>query len=165
MLFRPNFFNTFRINFVMKTPELRQRNKPIATGAERLLKPAITFMLLFLLIGGAASGQRKKRSDPCVNALTQFAMNQCAGKAYRAADATMNQVYRKLVSMLDEEEEKAQLKEAQTAWLKYRDTNCEYVADQYKGGSIRPLIEASCLEDMTKRRTTELKTQIKDRNL
>lgn len=66
--------------------------------------------------------------------------------------------------MLDEEE-KAQLKEAQTAWLKYRDKNCEFVGDQYKGGSIRPLIQASRLADMTKKRTTELKTQIKDRNL
>jgi uncharacterized protein YecT (DUF1311 family) len=91
-------------------------------------------------------------------------MNQCAGKAFRAADATMNQVYRRLVLMLDEDE-KAQLKEAQTAWLKYRDTNCEFVADQYKGGSIRPLIKATCLGDMTKRRTTELKTQIKERTL
>lgn len=76
----------------------------------------------------------------------------------------MNQVYRKLVLMLDEDE-KAQLKEAQTAWLKYRDASCEFVADQYKGGSIRPLIEATCLGDMTKRRTTELKTQIKERTL
>lgn len=91
-------------------------------------------------------------------------MNQCAGKAFRSADATMNQVYRKFVSTLNEDE-KAQLKEAQLAWLKYRDTNCEFVADQYKGGSIRPLIEATCLGDMTKSRTTELKAQIKERNL
>jgi len=128
------------------------------------LKLAITFLLLLLLAGGAVSGQRKKRSDPCAHPLTQFDMNQCAGKAYRAADATMNQVYRKLVALLDEEE-KAQLKEAQTAWLKYRDTNCDFAGDQFKGGSMRPLIQASCLGDMTKRRTTELRTQIKDRNL
>ena len=143
---------------------LRQRNEPNANGAERLLKLAITFLLLFVIASGAASGQRKKKSDPCATPLTQFDMNQCAGKAFRAADATMNQVYRKLVSILDEEE-KPQLKEAHTAWLKYRDTNCEFVADQYKGGSIRPLIQATCLGDMTKRRTTELRTQIKERNL
>lgn len=128
------------------------------------MKPVVTFLLLFVLTVGAASGQRKKTSDPCANPVTQFEMNQCAGKAYRAADASMNQVYRKLVSMLDEEEQ-AQLKEAQLAWLKYRDMNCEFVADQYKGGSIRPLIQASCLKDLTKNRTTQLKTQIKDRTL
>ena len=128
------------------------------------MRTAITFLLLLLLLCGAASGQRKKKNDPCANPLSQFEMNQCAGKAFRSADATMNQVYRKLVSTLNEDE-KAQLKEAQLAWLKYRDTNCEFVADQYKGGSIRPLIEATCLGDMTKSRTTELKAQIKERNL
>ncbi len=91
-------------------------------------------------------------------------MNICAGKAFEAADAVLNQVYQKLMSMLDDTE-KAQLKEAETAWLKYRDTNCEFVADQFKGGSMRPMIAAGCLADMTKKRTTELRTQIKERNL
>ena len=90
-------------------------------------------------------------------------MNICAGREYKAADVELNQVYRQLVSMLDDEE-KPQLKEAQTAWLKYRDTNCEFVADQYKGGSIRPMIHGLCLAEMTRNRTTELKSQIKDRN-
>ena len=125
---------------------------------------AIAILLSFVLAGASASAQRKARGDPCANPVTQLEMNQCAGKKFRAADATLNQVYRKLVAMLDEEEI-AQLKEAQTAWLKYRDTNCEFVADQYKGGSIRPLIQATCLGDMTNRRTAELKTQIKERNL
>ena len=128
------------------------------------MKLAIIFLLLFVTSSGPTSGQRNKKGDPCANPLTQFDMNQCAGKAHRAADVTMNQIYRKLVSMLDEEE-KAQLKEAQSAWLKYRDTNCDFVADQYQGGSIRPLIQATCLGDMTKKRSIELKAQIKERNL
>ena len=126
-------------------------------------KPAITFLLLFVLASGAASGQRKKKSDPCANPLTQFDMTQCAGKAFRAADDALNQVYRKLVALLDEEE-KPQLKEAQTAWLKYRDTNCDFVADQFKGGTMRPMVNALCLADVTKNRTAELRTQIKERN-
>jgi len=91
-------------------------------------------------------------------------MNQCAGQEYQAADAVLNQVYSRLVAKLDNDE-KAQLKEAQTAWLKYRDANCELVADQFKGGTIRPMIHANCLADMTRKRTIELRTQIKDRNL
>jgi uncharacterized protein YecT (DUF1311 family) len=42
-------------------------------------------------------------------------------------------VYQQLVAMLDAEE-KTQLKEVQTAWIKYRDANCDFVGDQYKGG-------------------------------
>jgi uncharacterized protein YecT (DUF1311 family) len=38
------------------------------------------------------------------------------------------------------------------------------VADQYKGGTMRPMIYAGCLEDVTKKRTTELKTQIEERS-
>ena len=90
-------------------------------------------------------------------------MTQCAAEAYKAADASLNQVYKQLVAKLDADE-KAQLKEAQTAWLKYRDTNCVFVADQYKGGTMRPMIYANCLEDVTSKRTAELKTQIEDRS-
>ena len=90
-------------------------------------------------------------------------MNDCAGKEYQAADAALNQVYRKLVAMLDDEET-SELKVAQNAWLKYRDANCEFVADQYKGGTIRPMIHANCLADVTRNRTTELRAQIKDRS-
>ena len=126
------------------------------------MKLAIVFMLLFVLAGANAFGQHKK-PDPCANAQTQAEMNDCAGRAYKVADATLNQVYGKLIAMLDSEE-KAQLKDAQNAWLKYRDANCEFVADQYKGGSMRPMIQGYCLADMTKHRTTELRDQIKDRN-
>jgi len=91
-------------------------------------------------------------------------MNQCAGKDYKTADAALNQVYQRLVTMLDDEE-RAQLKEAQTAWIKYRDLNCDFVGDQFKGGTMRPTVYANCLADMTRKRTTELRTQIKERNL
>jgi uncharacterized protein YecT (DUF1311 family) len=123
-------------------------------------------MFLILLLAGSAnvSGQRKKKTGPCANPQTQFEMNQCAGKEYQAADAVLNQVYQKLVAMLDDEQ-KAQLKEAENAWLKYRDAHCDFVADQFKGGSMRPMIAAMCLADVTKNRTTELRAQIKDRNL
>jgi len=118
--------------------------------------------LLVVLIGVnvSVSGQKTK---PCADAQTQADMNICWGNEYKKADAKLNQAYQQLAAMLDDEE-KAQLKNAENAWLKYRDTNCEFVADQYKGGSIRPMIAAICLADVTSNRTTELKNQIKDRN-
>ncbi len=126
------------------------------------MKLAMVFMLLSLLAGAFAFGQGKK-TDPCASASTQFDLNECWGKEYKAADTTLNQVYRQLVSKLDDEG-KAQLKEVESAWLKYRDANCGFVADQYKGGTIRPMIDAMCLADMTKNRTAELRNQIKDRD-
>jgi uncharacterized protein YecT (DUF1311 family) len=123
-----------------------------------------TLTIAILLVAGiSVAGQKRKPPDPCANPQTQAEMTQCAGKAYKAADAVLNQVYPKLVAMLDDEE-KAQLKTAQEAWLKYRDANCEFVADQFKGGTMRPMMYALCLEDVTKKRTSELREQIKDRN-
>jgi uncharacterized protein YecT (DUF1311 family) len=119
-------------------------------------------LLVFLLAAGSAFGQETKKV-PCSDASTQTEMNICAGKEYRAADATLNKVYQQLVAMLDVEE-RAQLKGAQTAWIKYRDAHCEFVGDQYKGGTIRPTIQGLCLADVTQNRTVELRDQIKERS-
>jgi uncharacterized protein YecT (DUF1311 family) len=118
-------------------------------------------MLLFA--STSIDAQKPKKTGPCADPQTQTEMTQCAAEAYKAADAVLNQVYKQLVAKL-ETEEKAQLKEAQTAWLKYRDTNGDFVADQYKGGTMRPMIYANCLEDVTSKRTAELRTQIEDRS-
>ena len=127
------------------------------------MKFLIAINLLVLIMSVAAHAQGIAKNEPCADAQSQAEMNICWGKEYKAADATLNQVYRQLLAKLDDEQ-KAQLKNAQTAWLKYRDANCEFVADQYKGGSMRPMIAAICLADVTQNRSTELKNQIKDRD-
>ena len=126
------------------------------------MKSTIFLALAFLLAAGSALGQGTKKA-PCSDANTQAEMNICAGKEYKTADAALNRVYQQLVAMLDSAE-KDQLKEAQTAWIKYRDANCDFVGDQYKGGSIRPTIYGLCLADVTRNRTAELRNQIKDRS-
>ncbi len=96
------------------------------------IKRPIILILALLLSSISIAGQKPK-DDPCPNAQSQLEMNQCAGNAYKAADGELNQVYRKLVAMLDAED-KVQLKVAQTAWLKYRDANCEFVGDHVQRG-------------------------------
>lgn len=128
------------------------------------MKLAILLSLLLLASSGHTVAPGKKNQEPCAKAESQAEMTICWGKEYKAADATLNQAYRQLIAKLNDEE-KAQLKEVQIAWLKYRDANCGFVADQYKGGSMRPMIAAICLADMTRNRTIELKIQIKDRDL
>ena len=127
------------------------------------MKLAIIFLILLAPVGALTFGQGQKKSEPCADAQTQADMNICWGKEYKAADATLNQVYGQLMRKLDEAD-KTQLKQVEAAWLKYRDANCEFVGDQYKGGSMRPMIVAMCLADMTGNRTVELRNQIKDRD-
>lgn len=93
--------------------------------------------------------------------MTQFEMNQCAHRQYEAADAELNKAYNQLAGKL-EADGKARLKEAELAWIKYRDTNCDYESSLYAGGTMRPMIESYCLERMTKARTLELREQSKE---
>src|ERR1041384_7648352 len=125
-----------------------------------MLLAAVTLTLL-LSVATCPGEQQKK--DPCADAQSQAEMNMCWGKEYKAADAKLNKTYQDLMSKLDESE-KVQLKNAQLAWLKYRDANCEFVADQYKGGTMRPMIAAICLADVTDNRTKELTAQMKERD-
>jgi uncharacterized protein YecT (DUF1311 family) len=122
----------------------------------------ITISILVVLVLAVAILAQDQKKDPCANAQSQAEMTMCWGKEYKATDAKLNKTYQDFMSKLDESE-KVQLKSAQQAWLKYRDLNCEFVADQYKGGTMRPMIEAMCLADVTNARVNELKSQIKDR--
>lgn len=136
----------------------------IRFGAYPRLKTAIVLLSLLMLTGISTTGQKRKKTGACADPQSQSEMNQCAAQEYKAADAVLNQVYQRLVAKLDENE-RAQLKEVEAAWLKYRDANCEFVADQFKGGTMRPMIYGYCLADVTRKRTIELKNQIKERSL
>ncbi len=127
------------------------------------MKLASAVLTLLLVTGLYCFAQDQKKPEPCADAQTQAEMTMCWGKEYKAADARLNEAYRQFAAKLDEAE-KVQLKNVQLAWLKYRDANCDFVADQYKGGTMRPMIAAICLADVTNNRTTELKAQMKDRD-
>ena len=126
------------------------------------MKVFVSLLSALILLSVPIAAQKQK-PKPCEDAQTQADMNICWGNEYKKADAALNKSYQQLAGMLNDDE-KVQLKAAENAWLKYRDANCEFVGDQYKGGSIRPMIVAICLADVTSNRTTEIKNQIKDMN-
>jgi len=115
-------------------------------------------MLLFVIVAG---GHQKHKRDPCVDGETTVDMKMCTLKKYNQADDERNKVYRQLMSRLDDEGHKASLKTAQLAWLKYRDSNCDFESYLNRGGSIYSVIVGDCMTVMTNSRTKELKEQIK----
>lgn len=125
------------------------------------MKLIVAALIAFALMTLPIAGQKQK-PQPCEAAQTQADMNICWGNEYKKADAQLNKTYQELAALLDVED-KTELKTAENAWIKYRDAHCGFVADQYRGGSMRPMIEAMCMADVTTNRTTELKNQIKDR--
>jgi uncharacterized protein YecT (DUF1311 family) len=138
----------------------RLSNTCARSREDESMKFFVSLLIVAIALSISVSGQKTK---PCATTQTQAEMNICWGNEYKKADAKLNQTYQQLAAMLDDEQ-KTQLKNAENAWIKYKDADCEFAADQYKGGSIRPMIAAICLADVTNNRTTELKNQIKDRN-
>jgi len=96
-------------------------------------------------------------------------LNACAFEAFQATDKQLNLLYKKRMAQLEAHEKEVpgefkpiiqKLKFAQTAWLKFRDADCDYEAFQYEGGSIQPLIESSCMEAKTKQRIEDIKQML-----
>lgn len=96
----------------------------------------------------------------CNNPQTQTAINECTTLSYQKADKKLNQVYQQLLPTL-ERSRKQKLIAAQLAWLKFRDTNCDFERSRYEGGSIAPSIYFGCLENTTKLRTQQLQEYLK----
>jgi uncharacterized protein YecT (DUF1311 family) len=109
-------------------------------------------------VGAGAKAQKQRQVHPCEGMGSQAEASGCAYREYKAADAELNRVYGQLAGVLDEED-KASLKESELAWIKYRDSTCIFESSQYKGGTMRGMIESFCLARVTKARTADLKDQ------
>ena len=97
----------------------------------------------------------------CDGDLTQTELNICSAKEYKDADKVLNQTYNSYLSKLNAKEKK-QFKAVQLNWIKYKESDCKYLASGYEGGSIQPLVINSCLTDKTKIRTEELKMYLEE---
>ncbi|MCC6926501.1 MAG: DUF1311 domain-containing protein [Novosphingobium sp.] len=95
-------------------------------------------------------------------------MNVCSFQDYQAADKALNAAWKAAQQFAQQADRDspparkadsavAQLLAAQRAWIAYRDAHCLALADQYRGGSIRPLIKNTCMTDLTKTRTAQLR--------
>jgi uncharacterized protein YecT (DUF1311 family) len=110
----------------------------------------------------APDGLRDEADEgPCPEAMTQHAMNQCAAAEFRKADAELNKVYQRLMREAGAAE-KAKLRAAQLAWIKFRDSHCDYESFGNKGGSIYPMVYSFCLAKLTRGRTEQFKEIIKE---
>ncbi len=97
-------------------------------------------------------------ADPCASAMTQTAMNQCAGASHARADAAMNRQWQVAYARAKRggAAYAATVLVAQRAWLKFRDAECKAEGDKYQGGSMQPLAVQNCLASVTEARTRQL---------
>jgi uncharacterized protein YecT (DUF1311 family) len=108
----------------------------------------------------------------CENPQAQQEMNYCAAQDFERADAELNAEYRRAIAAAqatDREEatyrvegdnrpgEEATLREAQRAWVAFRDAHCRLEGYEARGGSMEPMLYSGCLATLTRARTTELR--------
>lgn len=103
-----------------------------------------------------AAGAAVAQEVDCGAAVTQQDMNFCAAEEYRAADADLNAVWRRTVTWAEGAGLEEDLRAAQRAWIAFRDAACGVEAAVYAGGSMAPLVKATCLTRLTRARTADL---------
>ena len=109
----------------------------------------------------ATSPDKVDAEDPCPEARNQFELNVCAARARDKADAELNKVYRELMKDTGTTE-RAKLRAAQLAWIKFRDAHCDYESVGNKGGSIYPMVVSFCLAKITDTRTKQLQEILRE---
>lgn len=87
--------------------------------------------------------------------LTQSQLNQAASQHFGTSDYMLNKAYAQLMGVLSEER-KEKLKTSQRTWIKFRDSEADFISGAYGNGSMRPLIHAQVLIRLTEQRTSEL---------
>jgi uncharacterized protein YecT (DUF1311 family) len=92
----------------------------------------------------------------CISPQQQSLMNACAYRDFEKADAALNAAWGPAKEFADAIGKGKTLLTAQRAWLAYRDAACEAHASPYEGGSIQPLMRATCLSELTAQRTQML---------
>ena len=115
--------------------------------------------IALLAVTSAALGQVTPKAAPesCKSPGTQLEMNTCAMESFEAADKRMNGLYKRQLDILEEAKTKARLREAQRAWIQFRDKSCEYdVGPREESGSIWPMEHFFCLEYHTLQRVQDL---------
>lgn len=101
-------------------------------------------------------------ADPCAKPMADAELLQCESKYLAAADMKLNTTYGKLMDLLDAEG-KIKLKEAQRAWISFRDANAKFAGDLNRGGTGESLNVVGTKTTMTNDRTKDLQSEIEAR--
>jgi uncharacterized protein YecT (DUF1311 family) len=121
--------------------------------------PKLALALVIAAMPLAATAQ------DCDNAVDQQTMNLCAHATWEAADAELNRAYQQAMDFMesidadlpmDEQGAAKALRDAQRAWINFRDLACQAEGYLMQGGSAQPMIISGCMTTLTQQRTTSL---------
>jgi len=123
-------------------------------------------------------------TDPCAAHATTVDFDTCYADQFRLTDQDLNHLYRNTLLAFEADIADAHqradqgqlsydataiadLKNAEAAWIKYRDLQCLAAGQQLQGGSIRPIVVNKCMILVTRHRIDDIRAayEIGGRNL
>src|SRR4051812_2371479 len=129
---------------------------------------------LLLAMALQAPLDARAREAHCSAPQTQVDMNFCAEIDFERADAALNAAWREAIAAartadreIDRADrrptEEAKMREAQRAWLIFRDAQCTVEGyDEARGGSMEPMVYSGCQARLTRERTAQLRRGAQD---
>ena len=102
----------------------------------------------------------------CTIAVTQPELNACAAQEYRRADTALNRQYAETIKDLTSGEGSgrriARLRQAQRAWITYRDAHCDSAFVSSIGASLDYMMNIGCRTQLTEERTRQLAELVRE---
>lgn len=94
----------------------------------------------------------------CATAETTAEMSWCASLDFDAADAYLNEAYGAAMETAQayDGDQEGLLRDAQRAWIAFRDAACSAEGSLYEGGTAQPMMGTICLTRLTDARAEDL---------
>jgi uncharacterized protein YecT (DUF1311 family) len=133
----------------------------------------MTVVMLPLLLFAASAGEGDPKVN-CADTATQHEMNDCAAQSFAEADRALNAQWRITIADvrrtdadIPEWDERGtaeqRLRDAQRAWIVFRDAHCTVYGFTSRGGSMEPMLFNFCRSELSEQRTKQLKDLVIDR--
>ena len=91
---------------------------------------------------------------------TTIGMIECLAEERDAWDVRLNARYAELQPLLHNDRGREALRDAQRAWIAYRDAECLFSSSRVAGGSIYNYIHTQCLNRITKSRVADFESYL-----
>ncbi|WP_179759055.1 lysozyme inhibitor LprI family protein [Hoeflea halophila] len=137
----------------------------------------MTILLETALLAGAAGVARADDMPDCIDPMSQVELTYCAAIDYETADAELNAIWPDIVAAAKSQDQYVAeqvegtdvpttlqaLRNAQRAWITFRDAQCEYEAYEVFGGTSQSMVGSLCLARLTRERIEVLSRTLQNR--
>ena len=115
---------------------------------------------LFALVGATLlTPAQAGAQEACEGATTTALMRRCAQAKLEQAELQLDRVLEDYRTSLRADRIPL-LEESQELWEHHRAGYCRFVSSEFAGGSLRPVVELTCRQEVTDARTAQLQRQL-----